>query len=329
MLALQRRSLLGLIGASAFGPGFAATAQQPVQVRVINFPGVQDLPFIVAETKGFFAKRDLDVKITNTGSSTELRDGLASGQYHFAHTAADNAVAMVELQNADVAIVIGGDNSFNDFFVTPDIHAYQELRGKTVVVDAPNTAFALADYQILQQHGVPRGSYKISLAGGTPAKRLDALTKTKLAQAGMLNLPYSIFAKKAGLRKLGSLTGELGPYQGTTGFLLRPWGQANRDTVVHYIQGYIDAVRWIQDPKNKNEAIALLADRLKLTPDIAVDCYNIVANPTTGFTKDAAVDYVGFKNVLKLRAEVMGQWGGHPPPPDNYLDLSYYRLATA
>src|ERR1700721_1238842 len=108
MLALQRRSLLGLIGASALGSGFTAAAQQPVQVRVINFPGVQDLPFIVAETKGFFAKRGLDVKITNTGSSTELRDGLASGQYHVAHTAADNAVAMVELQNADVAIVIGG-----------------------------------------------------------------------------------------------------------------------------------------------------------------------------------------------------------------------------
>jgi hypothetical protein len=31
----------------------------------------------------------------------------------------------------------------------------------------------------------------------------------------------------------------------------------------------------------------------------------------------------GFHNVLKLRAEIEGQWDGKPPP-DRYIDLSYY-----
>jgi hypothetical protein len=34
-------------------------------------------------------------------------------------------------------------------------------------------------------------------------------------------------------------------------------------------------------------------------------------------------------NVLKLRAELEGQWGGHPPPADKYVDLSYYNAAMA
>jgi hypothetical protein len=33
--------------------------------------------------------------------------------------------------------------------------------------------------------------------------------------------------------------------------------------------------------------------------------------------------------VLKLRAEVEGQWGGKPPGEDKYLDLSYYRQALS
>ena len=37
----------------------------------------------------------------------------------------------------------------------------------------------------------------------------------------------------------------------------------------------------------------------------------------------------GFTNVLKLRAEIEGQWGGHPPTPENYIDLSYYDKALA
>jgi len=37
----------------------------------------------------------------------------------------------------------------------------------------------------------------------------------------------------------------------------------------------------------------------------------------------------GLANVLKLRAELEGQWGGNPPPPDKYVDLSYYNEAMA
>ena len=37
----------------------------------------------------------------------------------------------------------------------------------------------------------------------------------------------------------------------------------------------------------------------------------------------------GFRNVLKLRAEIEGQWGDTPPPAEKYLDLSYYARALS
>ena len=51
--------------------------------------------------------------------------------------------------------------------------------------------------------------------------------------------------------------------------------------------------------------------------------------PWSGMAKDAKFDLEGFKNVLKLRAEIEGQWGGYPPAPDKYFDLSYYNKALA
>jgi hypothetical protein len=37
----------------------------------------------------------------------------------------------------------------------------------------------------------------------------------------------------------------------------------------------------------------------------------------------------GFRNVLALRAEMQGAWGGKAPAPDRYIDLSYYQRALA
>ena len=50
---------------------------------------------------------------------------------------------MVEMAKHDVVIVTGGDSSMNEFFVQPDVRSLADLRGRTLIVDAPNTAYAL------------------------------------------------------------------------------------------------------------------------------------------------------------------------------------------
>jgi hypothetical protein len=52
-----------------------------------------------------------------------------------------------------------------------------------------------------------------------------------------------------------------------------------------------------------------------------------MTDPKFGIAKDARFDMEGFKNVLALRAEIEGSWGGKAPAPDRYLDLSYYERA--
>ena len=120
----------------------------------------------------------------------------------------------------------------------------------------------------------------------------------------------------------------IGPYLSTTGFVLRPWARANEATLVRYIQAYIEGLRWAMQPSNRAEAIELLSKGLNIFQDIAARSYVLAADPVNGFMSDARVDMAGFKNVLKLRAELHGDWGGNPPAPEQYLDLSYYDRAV-
>ena len=65
----------------------------------------------------------------------------------------------------------------------------------------------------------------------------------------------------------------------------------------------------------------------KVTPDVAARTWELLSDPKFGLARDGAFDMQGFRNVLALRAEIEGSWGGKPPAPDRYVDLSYYDKA--
>jgi ABC-type nitrate/sulfonate/bicarbonate transport system substrate-binding protein len=325
MQATRNLMIGALAGATMLATMGVAPAQ--TQLKVMVFPGLSNLSIFAAQHKNLFAKHGLAVEVMNTPNSDVLRDGLAKGDHQIAHAAVDNAVAMVELAKADVAIVTGGDNGFNRIFVQPEINAYADLRGKAVVVDAPNTAYALLLYKVLKDAGVNKGDYVVKPVGGTTA-RLEAMTKDKANAAGVLNPPFSFRAKEAGLKDMGAAAKAVGAYQAGGAFVMRDWAKANSDSLVRYITAYVEGCRWALDPANKAEVIALLSDRLKLTPQVAAQSYAVATDPGDSIAKDAKFDIEGFKNVLKLRAEIEGQWGGNPPSPEKYIDLSYYDRAV-
>jgi ABC-type nitrate/sulfonate/bicarbonate transport system substrate-binding protein len=130
------------------------TRAEDTKLAVIVFPGVPNLPIFAAQAKGFFAKRGLDIDVRFTPNSEELRNGLAEGRYQIAHSAIDNAFALKDKANVDIAVVNGGDNSFNHLIVQPEIMSLADIKGKTVVVDAVNTAYAFQLYEMLRQNGL-------------------------------------------------------------------------------------------------------------------------------------------------------------------------------
>lgn len=301
----------------------------PVTLRVNVFPGASNLPILVGLDRGVFAKYGLTIELQNTPNSIQQRTGLAKGAFEIAHAAVDNAVAMVETAKEDVIIVLGGDGSMNEFYVRPEIRSMADVRGKTLVVDAPNTAYALVAKKILKNNGLLEGrDYKLAPVGGTPS-RIGAMADNPENVAGMLNPPWSFVAQGRGLKALGRSIDLLGPYQAGGAFVMRKWAAANRDALERYITAYIESNRIAMDPANRTAVIGTLATRLKIDPAIAARTYEQLMIPRFGLAPDGRFDLEGFRNVLALRAEIEGQWGGKAPAADRYLDLGYYDRALA
>ena len=321
---IQSKALAACVMTAAFF-GLAHPAIAQTKLTIMVFQGVQNLPLFAAQTKGYFAKRGLEVDIKIAPTSDEMRNGLAEGRYQIVHGAVDNAVAMAEVAKKDIAVINGGDNGFNELFVQPEIGSYADLRGKAVIVDAINTAYAFQLYEMLAQNGLKKGDYTIKVVGAT-FKRFEAM-KDKSNAASMLNMPFSILAKRSGLKSMGSAVKAIGPYQATGGFVMREWAKQNEAVLVGYLQAYVEGVRWSLDPANKTEAIRFLMQRLQLAEDVATQAYEVATDPAEGLAKDSKLDMEGFRNVLKLRATHEG--GGEPPSPEKYIDLSYYQKELA
>jgi ABC-type nitrate/sulfonate/bicarbonate transport system substrate-binding protein len=322
MTASFWRMAVAAAAAAAILSGAPVVASAETKLTVMVFQGINNLPLFAAQANGYFAKRSIDFDLRFAQSSDELRNGLAEGRWQIVHTACDNAVAMVEVAKVAAAIVIGGDNGMNSLIGQPDIASVADLRGKTVAVDAPNTAFAFQLYEMLRKNGLGKGDYAVKSVGGT-GRRFEAMYEDKTLAATILYPPFSISAVSAGYKDLGEAIKIIGPYQAFSGVVLRSWASANADTLVRYLTAFIEGQRFVLDPRNKAAVVKLIVEHLNASEDVATRSYPAV---TSGLAKDAAFDMEGFRNVLALRARFTGK---APQSPETYLDLSYYQKALA
>ena len=319
-------SALSLLVSCAATAPIIVPANTPETLRVNVFRGGSNIPIYMALEKGYFSRRGITVNLQFTPNSEQQRSGLAAGRFDIAHAAVDNAVAMIEVAKVDVVIVSGGDGGMNELLVRQDINKPADIRGRTYVVDAPNTAYALIGRKMFKNAGLIDGrDYKLDPIGGSEirSKGLD----TPAGAATMLNPPWNFVARDRGAKSLGRTIDLYGPYQASGAFVLRSWAKSNEQVLERYLAAFIEGCRAAQDPAQKKQVLAVLKRELKLDDRLTELTYQELMLKGSGLSKDCAIDMPGFKNVLALRAEIEGQWGGNPPAPEKFLDMSYFEKA--
>jgi ABC-type nitrate/sulfonate/bicarbonate transport system substrate-binding protein len=313
----------GLILAACLFAG-SAEAAQSTMLRVNTFPNAKALALEAGIANGIFTRHGLTVALELTESSQAQRTGLAAGKFEVAQGAVDNAVAMADA-GQDVVIVAGGDSGMNELFAQSGINSIAQLRGRTILVDAPDTAYALQVKQLLARSGIAAGDYTLKPAGASPF-RFRAMAADRSNAAAILNPPFTAQARRLGMVSLGNTVALLGPYQAVGAFVRREWAQQNRATLERYLAGYVEAVRFVRDPAHRAENVALLIREHKLDAEIAARTYDELTDPNFGFTPDARFDPQGFHNLLALRAELEGK-GASSAALERYVDLGYYERA--
>jgi ABC-type nitrate/sulfonate/bicarbonate transport system substrate-binding protein len=318
------RSVLGLAALA-----FASLIHAQTPLRVISFPGGANLPLWVAEDKGLFAREQLAVKVTPTPNSVVLVQSLVNNEQDIALSSFDNVVAYQEGQGEvklsiapDFFAFMGFSHGTVRLVVSPDVKSYDDLRGKTLAVDAVATGYSLVLRKLLQLGGLKEDDYRLESVGAT-ATRAQALMENKFSGT-ILTTPLEIAPESRGYRRLANAVDVLGPYQTVVGMARRSWAKDNRDALVRFIRASTEAIDWLFDPKNRDEAVQIYRKRLPNVPeDAAQQHVAALLGEREGFTRGGALDSKGMMTVLRIRSE-FGVPRKKLTDPARYVDEHYY-----
>jgi len=316
-----------------FAAAGASLAQGLKALELIAFAGGGNWPIWAAQEKGLFAKNGIAVKLSFTPNSVEQIRNLMNGAYDLGTTAYDNVVAYQEGQGEtelstqpDLFAFMGGYSGSLRFVTQPDIKTYAALKGKTVGVDAATTGFAFILYKLAAMNGLGISDYKIEKLGGTPA-RVQAMMEGRIAGT-MISSPSEILPESKGYTRLGDTTTTFGPYQASIGVARRSWAAKNGDQLVAFIRSYVAAMDWLQQPANRDEAVAIYVKYVPSAPRPAAQkAYEVMFADKEGFQKKAKLDIEGCRTVLKLRSE-FAKPQKNLIDPLKYIDESFYIRAV-
>jgi ABC-type nitrate/sulfonate/bicarbonate transport system substrate-binding protein len=300
----------------------AAVYAQPKDLTRIELTVFRlDAGTAVAHGRGYFAQERLDVKATITGSSTEQMRGLSQGKFQIATGGFDNVLAWSGKEGAEIVAVAKQTESPSlTLFALPEIKKWEDLGGKKLAADAVDTAYALVLRKILLAHGLDfaRGDYQLIGVGATP-NRLESMIKGETF-ASILSPPVDHEAEAAGMVKMAHHREVLPDYPGSSIIVTRRWAESHRAELVSFLRARNAAVAWAKDPANRDAAITVVADTLKIGREDA-------ANRLDELATDGALNIAGLKNVLDLRVQF-----GFKLPMGNtlekYYDESYFREAA-
>jgi ABC-type nitrate/sulfonate/bicarbonate transport system substrate-binding protein len=305
-----------------------------MDLKIIAFPGAPNLPVFAALEHGYFAAEGLEVGFTATPSSTYQFEAFGAGQFDIAFTAFDNIVAYQEGQGAvalasppDFRVIMGATQVELSAVVAPTIERAEDLRGKSLALDAVGTGFAFVLYAMLEELGLSMAEYERVAVGATPDRWQSVKDGT---HAGTITIePFTSIARAAGFRVLRQSTETFPAYQGGIVAVRQGWAEQNADRVQAFIRGYLKGLDWTLAPENRDQAAALLLAKMpEIKPGVVDKVLASVLSPRSGLTPRGAVLRDGMKTVLELRSRY-----GRPEKSlsdvDKYLALSFYQDAVA
>ncbi len=304
-----------------------------IPVRLIAFPGAPNLPIFAAQKNGDFAAAGIDLQMETTPNSAYQIQHLVNGTFDIAGTAFDNVVAYQEGQGVaeldrepDLFAFMGATQIELAFVVSPDIETFDDLKGKTIALDALTTGFAFVLYEMLERAGLTSGDYTMVPVGATP-QRWESVKAGE--HAGTISIePFTSIAKANGFKVLQSSSDILDAYQGGSFAASRAWAAANPDAIKGFIRAYQKGLAWTLDPANREAGAKLLQAQMPQIQPRAVDpVMNSLLSPRSGLTPGAQILDAGVTTVLELRSK-FGSGTDPLTAPDRYIDLQYLNEAS-
>jgi ABC-type nitrate/sulfonate/bicarbonate transport system substrate-binding protein len=268
-------SSLSLLAAACGGTAQPATSSAPVAAASHKFaiswtsPSAAYTQFFVAEDKGLFQKRGVDVNLRFLDAGAAAAALVAGEDDGDASSASLNTIisgAPVEfVANLNAAPVFS-------LYASKQFNTIDDLKGQTIHASTSGGAPDVCLHGLLEKHGlVPDKDVKL-LHGGNPATAVAAMSSGSV-NAAILSPPSTYAAKKAGFQELTSCQKEQIPGLDTPFAFRKAVVQKDPAGVKLVLQSLKDATEWAK--ANPAETKHILGKYTKIDDaDILDAAYN-------------------------------------------------------
>ncbi|WP_406856453.1 ABC transporter substrate-binding protein [Alsobacter sp. KACC 23698] len=323
-LAVLAAATLTLFSGQAFA--------EPVKIRIgwSTMPGHM-IPVLYSkpEILKHYGKSYTVEPILFRGSSPQIT-AMAAGEIDMAAFSALTLVLAVTNARQDVKVVADiiqdgvGDHHSETFMVRSDsgINTVADMKGKRVGSNAIGSASDTAIRAMFKKNNMndKRDYTVVEVAFPNIPPMLD---EGKIDMGTVLQPQSGQFIESGKYKVLFRAKDAVGPSQlvfltARTDFL-----EKNRDALKDFFEDHVRAMRWFQDPANRTEAVKIIADFMKQTPDKLTHLFT---------NKDYYRDPFMFPNIKTLQDSInVTQEVGLIPAKievaPKYVDLSFVEEA--
>jgi ABC-type nitrate/sulfonate/bicarbonate transport system substrate-binding protein len=279
----------------------------------------------VAERKGYFDREQIRLETVPLPGVEHMILELDKGTVDISSTATPYLIRAV-LQGSDTIAVVGGPaNTIQSLVANPEIRSFGELKGRKIAVSLPIDIISIGARLLLAKHGLREGDFVAKELIGTP-RRSECLRAGDCAAAPLAQPDDMVLAGK-GFHILGNSHEVLPDLQFTVIAARRAWAIQHKDALVRFGRAMGDAYRFMFNPANQDEVIAIAAGATGMSSEAARATYKFYYEPNLGvMPKQAEINMSGFAKVIEL----LGDVGAIPrplPPAERFVDLQFLRAA--
>lgn len=320
----MRRSLL--IGAAAIALLAAhrvAGAQEAGKVIYISRAAISrapaDWPVFVADQKGFFAREKIKVD-TLYVSPANITGSLIGGAFDIALVPAYQLVLSVQKGAGLVAVGQGLDPAPYFLMVPAAIKTFADLKGKTIAAATAGDVYTYVLRDVLRKGGLDPDKDVTFIYGSNSNQRMAALLNGAIS-AGLQLPPETGMLADRGFHSLAFIPDYSKRLTLSLTAVRRDWVANNADHLRAYLRAIAAANVWLDDPANRQEAIAILMKNTQTTEKAATEAYAVFVQQIGNYPKDACIQPEGME-VLISKLEQSGDVHGKPPV-EKFIDRQW------
>lgn len=281
---------------------------------------IAEIPFKIAQVKGFYREEGLNVEVILIRGAVGLQ-ALLGGSVDYTSASGSTIAAAVRGLPVKLVFVSSAKPQF-DLVAQPQIRSVPDLKGKLVGISSRGGSIDLLTQMILQKNGLTPNKDVTSIVVGGQEDTALALRAGRIA-AALLTPPRPLILQREGFNRI-AYSGDYMPTYPTGGIGVTDEKiKADPSEVLAFVKASVKGLQFAR--QNRAESIKIIAEYLGVKdPALNEQIFELYLNRLSA---DGSADDFWMKGAIDFTQKSLGGVSKEVPP-NQVFDFSFVQKAA-